>query len=391
MPIDFQAEADRLAEWMVACRRDLHRHPELGFQEVRTAGIVARELTELGLEVATGVARTGVIGMLEGDRPGPTILVRFDMDALPVQEANATDYVSTVPGKMHACGHDGHVTIGLAVARILAAHRADLAGRLKFVFQPAEEGAGGGETMVREGVLENPAPDVTLALHLWNNLPLGKYGVTDGPAMAGDTDFSIMVTGQGGHAALPHQTRDPIVAAAHLVTALQSLAARNLDPADTGVLSVTQFHAGTAFNVIPDEAVLRGTIRYFRRDVRDLLTRRMIETAEGVAQGLGCSANVEIIDRTPPLINDAEAARHVRAIAQRMFGAENVQTETSMGSEDMAFMLERVPGCYFFVGAANAERGLNFPHHNARFDFDEAALPRAAALMAAAAGEYVLP
>ena len=391
MTIDFLAEAAQLADAMVERRRDLHRHPELGFQEIRTAGIVARELTELGMEVTTGVARTGVIGLLEGDRPGPTVLVRFDMDALPVQEANTTDYVSTTPGLMHACGHDGHVSIGLAVARMLAARRDSLAGRLKFVFQPAEEGAGGAELMVREGVLDSPAPDVALALHLWNNLPLGAIGVTEGPAMAGDSDLTITITGQGGHAALPHQARDPIVAGAHVVAALQSLVARNLNAADTGVLSVTQFHAGTAFNVIPDTATMHGTIRYFERAVRDLLARRMTELAQGVAQGLGCSAEVEIVDRTPPLINDLEAARRVRETAVALFGAEHVQAETSMGSEDMAFMLARVPGCYFFIGAANAERGLDYPHHNARFDFDEAALPRAAALMAAAAANYVLP
>jgi amidohydrolase len=389
-PEDLLARARELEPWMVERRRDFHRHPELGFQEVRTAGIVAQELNALGLEVRTGMARTGVVGLLEGDRPGPTVLLRFDMDALPIQEENATDYVSTQPSVMHACGHDGHTTIGLTVARLLAPLRRDMTGTLKFVFQPAEEGAGGGELMVKEGVLENPAPDYSLALHLWNNLPSGLIGVSDGPTMAADSDFSILVEGKGGHAALPHQCHDPIVAAAHVVAALQTLVAREVSPIDTGVLSVTKFHAGTANNIIPDRAELAGTIRTFTPEVRDLLSRRLQETARGGAEALGCTAQVEVVDRTPPVINDPAVAGVVREVAAQLFGAQNVRPELTMGSEDMAFMMQTVPGCYFFVGTARPDRGPVYAHHSPRFDIDEAQLAPAAALMASAAARYVL-
>jgi amidohydrolase len=389
-PEDFLAGARQLEPWMVERRRDFHRHPELGFQEVRTAGIVAQELNGLGLEVRTGIAHTGVVGLLEGDRPGPTVLLRFDMDALPIAEENATDYASTQPGVMHACGHDGHTTIGLAVARLLAPRRSEIAGTLKFVFQPAEEGLGGGALMVKEGVLENPAPDYSLALHLWNNLPSGTVGVSDGPTMAADSDFTVVVDGKGGHAALPHQCHDPIVAAAHIVAALQSLVARDVSPIDTGVLSVTKFHAGTAFNVIPDKAELAGTIRSFKTDVRDLLARRLRETARGVAEALGGAAEVEVLDRTPPVINDPAVAGVVRDTAIRLFGAANVRPEMTMGSEDMAFLMQTVPGCYFFVGTARPDRGPVPPHHCAQFDIDEGQLAPAAALMASAAARYVL-
>lgn len=391
MSTDFLASAKALESWLIERRRDFHRHPELGFQEIRTAGIVSQELNALGLEVRTGVARTGVVGLLEGHGPGPTVLLRFDMDALPIHEANQTDYVSSAPGVMHACGHDGHTAIGLAVAKLLAARRETMAGRLKFVFQPAEEGLGGAELMVREGVLDDPAPDVSLALHLWNNMPVGMVGVSDGPTMAADSDFTVTVTGSGGHAALPHQARDPVVAAAQVICALQCIVSRNVSPIETGVLSVTIVRAGSAFNVIPDSAVLSGTIRSFKPEVRELLSRRLAETARSAAQALGCTAEVEVVDRTPPVINDSVVAAGVRELAAALVGAENVRPEITMGSEDMAYMMQTIPGCYFFIGAANADRGLDYPHHHARFDFDESALALATALMASAAGRYVFP
>ena len=391
MSNDFLPAARALEPWLIERRRDFHRHPELAFQEVRTAGIVAQELTALGLEVATGIAQTGVVGLLEGERPGPTVLARFDMDALPIQEANATDYVSQTPGVMHACGHDGHTAIGLAVARLLAARRHDLAGTVKFVFQPAEE-VGGAEPMVKAGVLENPRPDVSLGMHLWNRLPVGTVGAADGPVMAASERVLIKLTGQGGHGAMPDLVRDPIVAAAHIVTALQTVAARNLSPLEAGVVSITAVIAGEAFNVIPDRAELRGTLRSFRPDVRQLLMQRVRQVAVGVAQALGCAAEVTFEGVTPPVVNDPGVAAQVRALAAGLVGAENVRTdEVTMGAEDMAFLMTTIPGCYFFVGAANAERGLNYAHHHPRFDFDESVLAPAAALMASAVGRYVLP
>ena len=378
-------EAQALFPFIRDVRRDLHQHPELGFQEVRTAGIVADTLRDLGLQVTTGVAKTGVVGLLEGARPGPTVLVRFDMDALPVQEETGAPYASQVPGVMHACGHDGHVAMGLTVARLLAARRASLAGRVKFIFQPAEEGLGGAEGMVAEGVLKDPRPDVVLGMHLWNERPLGWLGVTDGPTMAAADRLLITVQGKGGHGAAPHLTIDPVVTAAHLVTALQTVVARNVDPLATAVLSVTRVRAGEAFNVIPPQAELEGTIRTFEPAVRETVLQRVQEIAQGVAQAFGARSDVEIQRLTPPVINNPGIAKRIRTVARRLFpDAEISATERTMGSEDFAFFMEDIPGCYFFVGSANEAKGLTYGHHHPKFDFDEEALWRGAALMAGA-------
>jgi amidohydrolase len=394
MTPDFHAAAQNLLPMLIDRRRDFHRHPELGFEEVRTAGIVAQELNRLGLEVTTGIGRTGVVGLLEGDQPGPTLLLRFDMDALPIAEANATDYASQTPGVMHACGHDGHTSIGLAVAEMLTPLRPQMAGTLKFVFQPAEEGLGGAEAMVKDGVLDRigPAAERSLALHLWNSKPLGWVGATDGPAMSASERFNLTLQGRGGHAAIPHQTHDPVIAAAHIVTALQTIVSRNVSPLENAVISATMLKAGDAFNVIPDTATLGGTIRTFDLGVRDSVLRRLGQLAEGVARALGCEPSLQTWRITPATVNDPAMAAAVRALAQTVPGVtEVVADERTMGSEDMAFMMETIPGCYFFVGSSDAERGLNFAHHHPRFDFDERALVIGAALMAKAAAEYVVP
>ncbi len=381
----FRQQAQKLFPKTQAWRRDFHRHPELGFQEVRTAGIVAQYLRDLGLQVTTGVAETGVVGLLEGAYPGPTVLVRFDMDALPVEEETGAEYASTNPGVMHACGHDGHVAMGLTVAQMLAERRETLAGRVKFVFQPAEEGLGGAERMVAEGVLQDPRPDVVLGMHLWNERPLGWLGITEGPAMAAADRLLITVRGKGGHGAAPHLTIDPVVAAAHIVTALQTVVARNVSPQDTAVLSVTRVQAGEAFNVIPPQAEMEGTIRTFEPEVRDRVLERVQEVAQGVAQALGARAEVEIQRLTPPVINDPQVAARIRQVAQQLFPeAEISATERTMGSEDFAFFMEDIPGCYFFIGSANEAKGLVYGHHHPKFDFDEEALWRGSALMAAA-------
>jgi amidohydrolase len=388
---DFLALAQALEAEMVARRRDFHRHPELGFQEVRTAGIVAAELNQLGLEVRTGVGRTGVVGLLEGDQPGPTVLLRFDMDALPIVEANPTDYVSETPGVMHACGHDGHTTIGLAVAKILSQHRKAMAGTLKFVFQPAEEGLGGAAAMVQDGVLESPAPERSLALHLWNDKPLGWVAATDGPCMAAADKFAITLQGKGGHGASPYLAKDPVAAAAQIVSALQTIVARNISAHETAVLSVTSVKGGEAFNVIPDSATLLGTIRTFKPEVRDTVMKRFEQIVIGIAQAMDCPATIKYEVTTPAVSNDTMMAAAVRELAQTLPGVTQVVSdESTMGSEDMAYMMNTVPGCYFFVGSSNAEKELNFPHHHPRFDFDERALVTGAALMARAAAQYVL-
>lgn len=387
---DYLSEAQELFEYTRSMRRDFHSHPELGFQEVRTAGIVARELNQLGLEVTTGVGKTGVVALLEGEQPGPVILLRFDMDALPIVEETGAEYASQNYGVMHACGHDGHTAIGLTVARMLNRHRQELAGTVKFAFQPAEEGLGGAESMIADGVLENPRPELTLALHLWNEQPVGWLGVANGPSMAAAEIFKVRITGKGGHGAVPHLAIDPVLAASQIVTALQSIPARNVSPLQSAVISVTMIHGGEAFNVIPPVVELQGTIRTFEPAVRQHVLERFREVIAGVGKALGCTVDIDIQSLTPAVINEPELAARVQKVAARILPEDEVAVNFStMGSEDMAFMMQKVPGCFFFVGSANAEKGLNAPHHHPRFDVDETALPKAAALMASAAADFL--
>jgi len=382
---DFLSEAQALFEYTQSMRRDFHAHPELGFHEVRTAGIVAKELTALGLEVHPGVGGTGVVALLEGAKPGPVVLVRADMDALPIVEETGAPYASQNPGVMHACGHDGHTATLLTVAKMLNTHRSELAGTVKFMFQPAEEGMGGAEKMIEDGVLENPKVDVALALHVWNEKPVGWIGICGGPAMAGAEIFKIKVIGKGGHGAVPHLAVDPILAAAQIVSALQGIVARNIAPLQTAVVSVCTIHGGETFNVIPPAVEMTGTIRTFEPAVRDRVLERFEQTIHSVAEGMGCQAEIELSILTPATINHSETAVRVQAVARRLFPKADVDTANyvTMGSEDFAFILEKVPGCFFFIGSANPEKGLDASHHHPRFDIDEAALPRGAALMAA--------
>lgn len=388
---DFLKEAKELFPYTQSMRRDFHMHPELGFTEIRTGGIVAKELEALGLEVTKGVGKTGVVGLLEGSKPGPTVLIRFDMDALPITEATGAEYASQNPGIMHACGHDGHTAIGLTVAKILHAHRSDLAGSVKFCFQPSEEGfngeeVGGAQMMMRDGVLEGPKVDKTLSLHLWNERPLGWVGVAKGPVMAGAEEFHVKLTGKGGHGAAPHTTIDPVAAAAQIITALQTIVSRNVAPLHTAVVSVTKVDIGTAFNVIPQEAKLSGTIRTFDPAVRQLVLERFEQICRGVGTAMGCEVDVQLIRVTPAVINNDAVAAKVQETARRVLPESQLDTNgyLTMGAEDMAYMQEKVDGCYFFIGSNNSERHLDYSHHHPKFDFDEEALARGAALMAAA-------
>jgi len=388
--VDFMVQAQGLHDELIERRRDLHRHPELAFEEIRTAGIVAEALNKLGMEVQTGVGKTGVVGILEGGAEGPTVLVRADMDALPIHEANETDYASTVAGKMHACGHDGHVTIALGVAKLLAAHREQIKGRIKFVFQPGEEVGTGARSMLADGVLANPKPDVSLGLHLWNELPLGQIGMAEGPVMAAASDFKITICGKGGHGAVPQQAIDPVTCAAHLVTALQTIVSRNVDPLDTAVVSVTQIHTGTAFNVIPDEAVINGTFRTFRRDVRDRIEGRMRDMSASLCAAMECESVVEIQHYTEAVRNHPDVVRKLRAAFAPFVPDDQFVMERTMAGEDVGLFMDDIPGTFFFVGSANAARQLDYPHHHARFDFDEAVLPFATGLLATAVAQYVM-
>jgi amidohydrolase len=389
---DFRAQAALLRDEMVARRRDLHRQPEIAFEEVRTAGLVAQALGELGLEVQTGIASTGVVGLLDGDADGPTVLVRADMDALPIEEANDVEYRSRIKQRMHACGHDGHVTIALAVAKMLSSKRGEMRGRVKFVFQPAEEIGQGAMAMIDDGVLDDGMPDVMFGLHLYNDLPVGEVVVKPGGLMAGCAIFTVEMNGRGGHAAMPNRTADPVQAMAQTITALQSVVSRNVSPLEAGVISVTTVRAGDAHNVIPEQVTFGGTLRTFNQETQNLVSERFQAVVKGTAETMGCSASVEIHWSSPPVVNDAGVTARLKdgftRIAPELRYRDDVQT---MWGEDVAFFLERIPGTFFFVGSANAEQGLSFPHHHPRFDFDEEALVIGASLLASAVSDYVLP
>ena len=373
---------------LIATRRDIHQHPELGFEETRTATLVADRLRSLDYHVTPGVGKTGVVG-LKKNAGGRCVLLRADMDALPVEEANAVPYRSRHPGKMHACGHDGHVAIGLEVARRLAP--LDLAGSVKFAFQPAEEASNGAQAMIADGVLEQPRVDAAFGIHLWNDLPVGTIGVMPGPVMASVDQFEIEIVGKGGHAAAPHQTVDPVLVAAHVITALQSLVSRRRDPLEEGLVSVTEVHAGRAFNVIPTRAALRGTVRTFGGRFFEDAPRLVEETAQGIAAAFGAQANVNYRRLSAPLINDETLSALMRDAAAQVVGAANVHHGLrTMGGEDMAYFLERVPGCFAFVGSA-PQNGSASPHHSPTFDIDEESLVIGADLMSRVAVRYLEP
>ena len=378
------APVDRAS--LVATRRDIHQHPELGFEETRTAALVAERLRKLDYHVTPGVGKTGVVGLKKKD--GRCVLLRADMDALPVEEANAVPYRSKAPGKMHACGHDGRVAIGLEVARRLAP--LELGGSVKFAFQPAEEASNGAQAMIGDGVLEAPRVNAAFGIHLWNDLPVGTVGVMAGPVMASVDQFEIAILGRGGHAAAPHQTIDPVLVAAHVITALQSLVSRRRDPLSEAVVSVTEVHAGRAFNVIPDRADLRGTVRTFGGHFFEDAPRLVEDTAQGVASAFGAHVNVNYRRLSAPLINNEELSRLMHDVAADLIGADNVrQGVRTMGGEDMAFFLEKVPGCFAFVGSAPRTGGRASPHHSPTFDIDEESLVIAAELLTQTAIRYL--
>ncbi|MCI0485962.1 MAG: amidohydrolase [Blastocatellia bacterium] len=380
-----QSEIERL----IADRRDFHRHPELRYSERRTAGIVAERLASHGYEVETEVGRTGVVGLL-GRAEGRTLLYRADMDALPIQEENQVDYRSQTDGVMHACGHDAHIAIGLAVAKRLSEEREALGGNIKFAFQPAEEGGNGALAMIEDGVLESPKVTAAVGLHVWNNLPVGKVGVYRGAMMAAVDEFELTVEGVGGHGAMPHQTVDAIVTAAQIVIALQTIVSRNVSPLDSAVVTVGHISAGSAFNVISRTATLRGTVRTFDRETHAKIPEMVERVIRGVCESMGASYRLDYVRQTLPLINNEEICELVAECAAEVVGRENiVADERTMGGEDMSYFLERVHGCYFFLGSRNQERGLTHPHHSPRFDIDERALALGVEIMTRIARRYL--
>ena len=360
---------------MVATRRDLHAHPETAFEEVRTSGIVATQLTAMGLTPRTGIGKTGVMATVRGGRSGRTVLLRADMDALPIHEMNEVPYRSGVDGKMHACGHDCHTSILLGISRQLVRDASSLPGAISLCFQPAEEQGGGAEAMIADGALLDPKPDAAFGLHVWQDLDLGKVGVTDGPWMAAVDEFTVTVTGVGAHAAMPQQSRDPVLCLSHMVTALQSIVSRHSDPLLEAVVSVTQVHAGTAFNIIPESAWMNGTVRVFDPELWKELPGHFERIVRGVAQAFGCAVEIQYQRFNKPTINDPKMAAIARAAAIEVVGAENVLSDVrTMGGEDFSSFLHRIPGCFIAIGSRNAGRGLVYGHHHPRFDVDERCL-----------------
>jgi amidohydrolase len=371
-----RTEIRSLQSSIVEWRRILHQKPELGFQEQITAKFIQQKLESWGIEHQTGIAKTGIVATIKSNSPGKVLAIRADMDALPIQEANEVDYRSQHDGKMHACGHDGHIAIALATAYYLSQHQQDFSGTVKIIFQPAEEGPGGAKPMIEAGVLKNPDVEAIIGLHLWNNLPLGTVGVRSGALMAAVECFRLSILGKGGHGAMPDQTVDSIIVASQIVNALQTIVSRNVKPLDAAVVTVGELHAGTALNVIADTARLSGTIRYFSPELETLISQRLEAIIAGVCQMHGAKYELNHWQLYPPTVNDSAIAELVRSVATEVVETPlGVVPECqTMGGEDMSFFLQQVPGCYFFLGSANPEKGLAYPHHHPRFDFDETAL-----------------
>ncbi|MDI3341673.1 MAG: amidohydrolase [Sphaerobacter sp.] len=415
MSVDRIQVSPELDAWLRETRRYLHMNPELSLQETNTARLVAGHLRELGIEHRTGVGGdgrslfmsrealaaagiepgsttggTGVVGLIRGRRPGKTVLLRADMDALPIDEQNDVPYRSTRAGVMHACGHDVHTTILLGVAEVLHGLRNQFDGTVKLMFQPAEEGPGGAAAMIQDGVLDNPPVDAAIALHVAVDYRAGQIGVSPGATTAAADTVKIVVKGVGGHAARPHAAVDATVVAAHILVALQTIVSREVDPLEAAVVTFGKLVAGTANNVIPDSAVLEGTVRTYSPAVRDHIERRIGEIATGVAAAMRAEAQVTYLRGYPAMHNDPALTAIVRAAASEIVGADNVfDRPPIMAGEDMAFIAERVPTCMFSLGVANPERGIVYPPHHPRFDADEDALAVGVRIMAAAALRYL--
>jgi amidohydrolase len=368
---------DDLTRW----RRDIHAHPELGFEEQRTSDLVAAKLAEFGCEVYRGIGKTGVVGQLRVGTSPRSVGLRADMDALPIQEANDFDHRSRHDGRMHACGHDGHTTMLLGAVRYLAETR-NFDGTVNFIFQPAEEGLGGAAAMVEEGVFDRFPCDAIFGMHNTPGLAVGKFTIRAGPMMAGGGFFDITVLGRGAHGARPESGVDPVIAASHIAAALQTIVSRNVRPVDTAVVSVTRFHAGDAYNVIPERAVIGGTVRAFDNDTFALIEQNMKRIATGVAGGFGATAEVDFRSLFPPLINDAQEAAFIAETAAEVVGTENVERngQLVMASEDFSHMLNLRPGAYIRIGNGDAPGTCQV--HNPGYDFNDAALPIGASLFA---------
>lgn len=363
---------DEHKDLIIRTRRDLHRIPETAYTEKKTSAYVTEYLQREGLEVQTGIATHGVVGLLKTGRPGPTLLIRADMDALPLEEETGLPFASTHKGVMHACGHDAHMAMGLGAATVLNKIKDGLRGTIKFVFQPAEEGPGGAKPMIEEGVMQNPNVDYSIGCHLWVDIPEGTIGVRSGPFMAAMDRFDIKIIGRGGHGAMPHKCIDALEVGTQVVNALQRIASRHIDPLESTVVTVGEFHAGTAFNIIPGDARLSGTTRAFNLDIWNSWEERLENVVRGVCESMGADFELEFSKGYPPTINDDSVAEVVRRCARRVVGEDKVvEPPQTMGGEDMSFFLRQSKGCFYALGVGREEFA---PVHNPKFMFNEEVL-----------------
>lgn len=386
---EIHRELEKHFEETVKVRRYLHQHPELSFEEEETPKLIARLLTEMGIEVKTKVGGRGVIGTIYGGKPGKTVALRADFDALPIQDLKEVPYRSTVPGKMHACGHDAHTATLLSVANALQNKRESLQGKVVLIHQFAEELVpGGAKEMIKDGCLDGV--DAIFGTHLWSTIPVGQAAFQPQAIMAAADHFEVEIIGKGGHGGLPHETVDPIVLGMNWVQLIQQIISRNVSPLDSAVISVGVFHGGDAFNIIPEKVTIKGTVRTFRSDVQQLIEQRMEMLLHSLCEGAGASYQYQYIKGYPPVINHADETAFVRSCAEDILGSSNCYVaEPLMVGEDFSYYLQRVPGTFFLTGAGNPEKNAVYPHHHPMFDIDEQAMLYAGKILASAAWKFL--
>lgn len=391
--MDVKAKANDFKEELIRLRRDFHEHPELGFQEFRSQAIIENYLKECGLEV-NRMAKTGVVALLKGEQAGPTLLMRADMDALPMTEENDVPYKSKNEGVMHSCGHDGHMAMLLVAAKILSTNKDKLYGNIKFVFQPNEEDAGA-KYMVEEGVLQNPKVDACVAIHLWSQIESGKMGISEGPVMGAHENFKIVIKGKGGHSAMPHDAIDPVLIASQIVVAAQAVQTKQINVLRPTLINFSTIHAGTASNIIPESVTMTGTLRYLYAGGADTVERprqRLEKVVAGICETFNAGHEIEFIPSNFTVINDAKVANIVKKIAVEMVGEENVAPYVTMAGEDFSeFSIEGTPSTLYFVGVGNSEKGTDYPHHHSKFNIDEDALSIGTDMHVRTALEYLSP
>ncbi|HLQ06455.1 MAG TPA: carboxypeptidase CpsA [Nitrososphaerales archaeon] len=392
--MDFLAEATRIEPEIIKTRRTVHQHPELAYHEVATAKLVAERLESLGIDVKTKVGGTGVLGTLKGSKKGRVVALRADMDGLPVQEMSDVDFRSKNNGVMHACGHDTHVAMLLGAARILAEHRGELYGTVKFLFQPAEEhgGRGGAMPMIQDGVMNDPKVDYVFGLHIDSGRKSGEIGFREGAIAAAPDTFKVKIIGRGGHGSAPHETVDPIYVAAHVILALQGVSSRMINPVRPFVISVGAFHSGTKENIIPDEAVLDGTIRTLDEETRRVAKKKVEEVVKGVCRSFGAAAEIAFEKEAYPVtVNDPKATEQAMRVLKRIRGVKVKRMDALLGGEDFSRFLQKAPGTFYFLGTDNPAKGCIHPNHSSKFKVDEDVLKFGTASLAMLAFEFGSP